>query len=131
MLKAKVTVTLKPGILDPQGETIRGALESLGFREVTDVRVGKLLLLTLQETLSEAVRERVEEMCRKLLANPVIEEYRYAIDLDGPGVKEKVGAPRRPRRKAVVRVAGRVKGRPLRVRAGRRSGPKPGRGRDR
>ena len=74
-MKARIVVRLRPGILDPQGTTIRRALEGLGFPEVRDMRVGKVLDLTLDETDAGRARQRLEEMCRKLLANPVIEDY--------------------------------------------------------
>ncbi len=74
-MKARIVVRLRPGILDPQGTTIRRALEGLGFPEVRDMRVGKLIDLTLDETDVARARQRLEEMCRKLLANPVVEDY--------------------------------------------------------
>jgi phosphoribosylformylglycinamidine synthase subunit PurS len=74
-MKARIVVRLRPGILDPQGTTIRRALEGLGFPEVRDMRVGKVLDLTLDETDAGRARQRLDEMCRKLLANPVIEDY--------------------------------------------------------
>ena len=74
-MKARIVVRLRPGILDPQGTTIRRALEGLGFPEVRDMRVGKLLDLTLDETDAGRARQRLDEMCRKLLANPVVEDY--------------------------------------------------------
>ena len=74
-MRARIVVRLRPGILDPQGTTIRRALEGLGFPEVRDMRVGKVLDLTLDETDAGRARQRLEEMCRKLLANPVIEDY--------------------------------------------------------
>ena len=74
-MKARIVVRLRPGILDPQGTTIRRALEGLGFPEVRDMRVGKILDLTLDETDPWRARQRLDEMCRKLLANPVIEDY--------------------------------------------------------
>ncbi len=78
-MKARVEITLKPGVLDPQGQAIGHALVQLGFDGVGGVRQGKLIELDLDETDIETARARVEEMCRKLLANPVIESY--AIDL--------------------------------------------------
>ena len=72
-MKARVFVTLKPGVLDPQGKAIHHALEGLGFSGVNDVRAGKLIELDLEEGVSEA---DVDAMCRKLLANTVIENYR-------------------------------------------------------
>lgn len=78
-MKVKVHVTLKPGVLDPQGAAIGHALASLGFSGVEGVRQGKYLELDLAEGDAAAARAQVEEMCRKLLANTVIENY--AIDL--------------------------------------------------
>jgi len=79
-VKARVFVRLKPSVLDPQGATVRRALEGLGYREVTDLRVGKVLELTVEETDPGRVSARLDEMCRKLLANPVIEEYSWEIE---------------------------------------------------
>ena len=72
-MKTRVYVTLKNGVLDPQGKAIHHALEGLGFSGVNDVRAGKLIELDLAEGVSD---EDVEAMCRKLLANTVIENYR-------------------------------------------------------
>ncbi|HEV2866548.1 MAG TPA: phosphoribosylformylglycinamidine synthase subunit PurS [Allosphingosinicella sp.] len=72
-MKTRVFVTLKNGVLDPQGKAIHHALEGLGFSGVNDVRAGKLIELDLDEGVGES---DVEEMCRKLLANTVIENYR-------------------------------------------------------
>jgi phosphoribosylformylglycinamidine synthase len=80
-MKAKVHVTLKAGVLDPQGKAIGHALESLGFDGVDDVRQGKFIELNLDETDPDKARARVGEMCEKLLANTVIENY--SIDLEG------------------------------------------------
>jgi phosphoribosylformylglycinamidine synthase len=75
-MKARVTVSLKPGVLDPQGRAIQHALEGLGFGQVADVRVGKLIELDVAEGTSEA---QVAEMARRLLANTVIENFK--VDL--------------------------------------------------
>ena len=80
-MKAKVHVTLKAGVLDPQGKAIGHALESLGFDGVGEVRQGKFIELDLDETDPDQARARVGEMCEKLLANTVIENY--SIDLEG------------------------------------------------
>lgn len=80
-MKAKVHVTLKNGVLDPQGRAIGHALESLGFGGVGDVRQGKYIELDLDETDPGKARAQVGEMCEKLLANTVIENY--SIDLEG------------------------------------------------
>lgn len=80
-MKAKVHVTLKNGVLDPQGKAIGHALESLGFAGVGEVRQGKFIELDLDEIDPDRARARVGEMCEKLLANTVIENY--SIDLEG------------------------------------------------
>ena len=72
-MKARVLVTLKSGVLDPQGRAIHHALEGLGFGGVNDVRAGKLIELDLADDVEDAA---IEEMCRKLLANTVIENFR-------------------------------------------------------
>ena len=72
-MKARVFVTLKPGVLDPQGRAIHHALEGLGFDGVNDVRAGKLIELDLADDTDD---QAIEGMCRKLLANPVIENFR-------------------------------------------------------
>ena len=80
---ARVIVTPKPIVNDPQGLTVKQGLATLGFREVEDVRVGKYIEVSLEaENMSEA-RERVEAMCKQLLANHVIEDYRFEIEPDG------------------------------------------------
>jgi phosphoribosylformylglycinamidine synthase PurS subunit len=78
-MKARVTVTLKAGVLDPQGKAIGNALHGLGFGEVGEVRAGKLIELELDAADPAAARARVEEMCRRLLANTVIEDYAIEI----------------------------------------------------
>jgi phosphoribosylformylglycinamidine synthase PurS subunit len=79
MFEAHVHVTLKKSVLDPQGETVRGALATLGFPGVEDCRIGKFMILRLKETDSAKAKGQVEEMCRKLLANPVIEDYVFQL----------------------------------------------------
>ncbi|MEM1306986.1 MAG: phosphoribosylformylglycinamidine synthase subunit PurS [Pseudomonadota bacterium] len=78
-MKAHVTVVLKPGVLDPQGKAIEGALGALGFGGVEDVRQGKFIEIDLAETDADAARARVADMCEKLLANTVIEDYAIEI----------------------------------------------------
>ncbi len=75
-MKARIRVMLKPGILDPQGAAIAHALKALGFNNVAEVRVGKLIELELTDRSPAAVEQELRAMCEKLLANPVIEEYR-------------------------------------------------------
>lgn len=82
MMKAKITIMLKPGLLDAQGKTMRGALESLGFKGIQQVRVGKYVEVELHRTGRAAAKQDVERMCRKLLANPVVEQYQ--IEVVGP-----------------------------------------------
>ena len=78
-MKARVYVTLKDGVLDPQGEAIRHALGTLGFEGVEDVRQGKVIDIELAEADAETARAAVTSMCEKLLANTVIENYRVEI----------------------------------------------------
>ena len=80
---ARVIVTPKPVVNDPQGITVRQGLATLGFREVTDVRVGKYIEVRLDAGSEREARERVDAMCRQLLANHVIEDYRFDIERDG------------------------------------------------
>ena len=78
-MKARITVTLKPGVLDPQGKAIAGALHALGFGSVGDVRQGKYIEVEVAESDPERARAEVERMCEQLLANTIIENYRYEI----------------------------------------------------
>ncbi|MBS1263712.1 MAG: Phosphoribosylformylglycinamidine synthase subunit PurS [Methanonatronarchaeales archaeon] len=78
-MRARVLVELKPGMLDPEGATVKRALKNLGFSEVEDVHVGKVVELELDSEDEEAARERVKEMCGRLLANPVIHSYEIEI----------------------------------------------------
>ena len=80
---ARVIVTPKPVVNDPQGITVKQGLASLGFREVSDVRVGKYIEVSLDTASEHEARQRVEEMCRQLLANHVIEDFRFDIVRDG------------------------------------------------
>ena len=84
-MKARVHVTLKTGVLDPQGKAVQHALHALGFDSVGEVRQGKFIELETGESDPAKAREAVEEMCRKLLANPVIENY--TVDLDTGAAK--------------------------------------------
>jgi phosphoribosylformylglycinamidine synthase len=78
-MKARIHVTLKPGVLDPQGRAIENALKGLGFDGASDVRQGKVIELDIAEPSEAAARARAEEMCRKLLANPVMENFTIEI----------------------------------------------------
>lgn len=76
--RLEVLVKPRPGLLDPQGKAIHHALVSLGYEDVADVRVGKAIYLDIEADSSEAAKAEAEEMCRKLLANPVTEDFSIA-----------------------------------------------------
>ncbi|MDE2974823.1 MAG: phosphoribosylformylglycinamidine synthase subunit PurS [Gemmatimonadota bacterium] len=76
----EVLVTPRPGLLDPQGKAVHSALASLGYEDVKDVRVGKAIYLEVAAASAAEATERVEEACRKLLANPVTEDYRVTAE---------------------------------------------------
>jgi phosphoribosylformylglycinamidine synthase subunit PurS len=78
-MRVRIFVSLKSGVLDPQGKAIERSLHSLGFGEVQDVRVGKYIELTVEEASRSAAEGRLRAMCDKLLANTVIEDYRFEI----------------------------------------------------
>ena len=80
MIKVRVTVTLKNGVLDPQGKAIEGALASLGFQGVGHVRQGKVFDIELDDTDRAAAEANLKDMCERLLANTVIENYTIALD---------------------------------------------------
>ena len=77
---ARVFVSLKPTVNDPEGQTIMGGLHSLGFSAVGSVRAGKYMEMRLDAESRQKAEEMVEEMCRRLLANPVIEDFRFDIE---------------------------------------------------
>ena len=80
MLNAKVYVTLKKGVLDPQGKAVQHSLASLGYGRVEDVRLGKYIEVKLSEPDREKAKAMLKEMCEKMLANTVIEDYRFEIE---------------------------------------------------
>ena len=80
MYLAKVYISLKPTVNDPQGLTIKGGLHSLGFDSVENVRAGKYIEIRINENSVKEAQDKVNEMCRKLLANPVIETYRFELE---------------------------------------------------
>ena len=80
MYLAKVYITLKPTVNDPQGLTIKGALHNLGFPNVESVRAGKYMEIQINEKDLSKAKEQLEGMCRKLLANPVIENFRFELE---------------------------------------------------
>ena len=79
-MKALVYVSLKKSVLDPQGKTIHGALKKMGYQGVSDVRQGKYFEIVLDGLDREAARSEIERIARDVLANPVIEEFRYSIE---------------------------------------------------
>ncbi len=79
MFRARVYVTLKPTVNDPQGLTIRGGLHALGFESVDAVRAGKYIEITLDGDDQASAEKQLTEMCQKLLANPVIEDFRFEL----------------------------------------------------
>ena len=79
-IRARVFVTPKRGILDPQGKAVQQGLHALGFAEVGDVRVGRYVEMRLRDVTRDAATERVRAMCDRLLANKVIEDYRVEVD---------------------------------------------------
>lgn len=79
-MKAKIFIRLKEGVLDVQGQVVQRALRNLGFEEVQNVRIGKLI----EMELSNADEERIRDMCERMLANPVVEDYEIVIE-DGEG----------------------------------------------
>ncbi|MGO4889715.1 phosphoribosylformylglycinamidine synthase subunit PurS [Anaerobacillus sp. MEB173] len=79
MYKVKVFVTLKESVLDPQGNAVKNSLHALTYNEVNDVRIGKYMELTLEKGDFD-INERIKELCEKLLANTVIEDYSYEVE---------------------------------------------------
>jgi len=77
-MKTRIYVTLKPDVLDPQGKAVLHSLQELGYSEVADVRIGRFLEIELKDAPADA-RDRLDEMCRRLLANPVIEDFKVEM----------------------------------------------------
>jgi phosphoribosylformylglycinamidine synthase len=83
-MKAKIYVTLKPSVLDPQGKAIHHAVETIGYQGIDDVRQGKYFEITLNDGLTrEEARREIERMAKDVLSNPVIEDYRVELDSSG------------------------------------------------
>jgi len=85
MYLSKVYITLKPTVNDPQGLTIKGELHTLGFKDVEEVRAGKYIEIKIAAGDMERARAELQDMCKKLLANPVIENFRFDIEEIKPG----------------------------------------------
>ncbi len=79
-MKAKIIITPKKAVLDPQGKTVQSALEHLGYQGIGAVRVGKYLEVELAAGDRETVRKQIDEACHKFLSNPVIEDYRFELE---------------------------------------------------
>jgi phosphoribosylformylglycinamidine synthase PurS subunit len=79
MTVARIRVRIKAGVLDPQGSAIKGALKKLGFNDIEDVRVGKLIEIKIKQKEEAQAREQVKQMCDRLLANQVVEDYDFDI----------------------------------------------------
>jgi len=79
MLKAEIYITLKKTVVDPQGLVIKHALESLGFSEIAGVRYGKIINMQLDLKDAKIAQRQIDQMCKKLLANPIIEDYHFKI----------------------------------------------------
>lgn len=78
-MKAKIVVMPKNSVLDPQGKTVMQALESMNFRGIKDVRIGKFMEIELEDGDKGALQEKIDEACHKILSNPVIEDYHFEI----------------------------------------------------
>jgi phosphoribosylformylglycinamidine synthase len=79
-MKAQIYVTLKQGVLDPQGSTVQRSLHQMGYDNVTSVRIGKFMEVELDAADETAARAQIDEMCHKLFVNPNIEEYRFELE---------------------------------------------------
>ncbi len=79
-MKAKIIITPKKAVLDPQGKTVQSALAHIGYDGMGDVRVGKYLEIELAGTDRETARKQIDEACHRILSNPVIEDYRFEIE---------------------------------------------------
>jgi phosphoribosylformylglycinamidine synthase len=80
MYRARIFVTLKKSVMDPQGATVGRALESMGYEGVENVRIGKFLEMDVQKNSREEAEKQVDEMCDRLLSNPVIEKYTFEME---------------------------------------------------
>lgn len=78
-MKAEICITLKKTVSDPQGLTIKHALEALGYKNLEDVRFGKFIMIELKTKDKKEAEKRVNDMCKKLLANPIIEDYSFSL----------------------------------------------------
>ena len=80
MIKAKIVVTLKKGVSDPQGLTVHNALKTMQYSTISDVRVGKYIEVLLNSKSAEEAKTEIQSICEKLLVNPIIEQYQYELE---------------------------------------------------
>lgn len=80
VMKAKITVTPKRAVLDPQGKAVQNALEHMGYKGIRAVHVGKYMEIELDGTDKESIRKQIDDACHKLLSNPVIEDYHFELE---------------------------------------------------
>ena len=80
MIKAKIVVTLKKGVSDPQGLTVQNALKTMKYEGIQDVRIGKYIEVALNSKSEDHAKKEVQEICEKLLVNPIIEQYQYVLE---------------------------------------------------
>jgi phosphoribosylformylglycinamidine synthase PurS subunit len=80
MIKAKIVVTLKKGVSDPQGLTVQNALKTMKYEGIQDVRIGKYIEVALNAQSEDQAKKEIQEICEKLLVNPIIEQYQYALE---------------------------------------------------
>ncbi len=80
MYRSRIRITLRPSILDPQGKAVRHAIDTMGVRSIHDVRMGKYIEMMIDEPTPEKARSATDEVCRRLLANPVMEDYSFEIE---------------------------------------------------
>ncbi len=79
-MKAKIIITPKKAVLDPQGKTVQGALEHMGYKGIRDVHIGKYIEIELDSDDRETAKKQLDEACHRFLSNPVIEDYRFEIE---------------------------------------------------
>ena len=80
MYRSRIRITLRPSILDPQGKAVKHAIDTLGVGGISDVRIGKYVEIMVDEQTAEKARLAIEEVCKKLLANPVMEDYAFEVE---------------------------------------------------
>ena len=79
-MRVRVFVTPRQEILDPQGRAVEGALKSLGFTNISNVRIGRYIVMDIEATSAAAAQQAAKKMCEQLLANPIIEDYRFEVE---------------------------------------------------